>query len=663
MTTANSGAAIEIEPVVWTPTSDVIERSRLMRLMRPLGISTYDELLSRSVADPGWFWDAAVKDLGVEFYRPYEQVVDSSDGLAWTKWWRGGELNVVHSCLDRYAGTPTDAKTGLIWEGENGEVRTRTYEELRTEVDDLAGGMRRLGVEVGDRVGVFMPMIPEVAVAVLACAKVGAVLVPVFSGYGVEALAARLRDCEAKLLICADGFSRRGSIVDMKTVADGAAAESGTVTDIVMVPHAGLTPDMRVGRDHLWSDVLADGRVNPVPTERLDPEATLMIIYTSGTTGPAKGAVHTHGGFPIKGLSDMAYGFDVGDQDTVFWFTDIGWMMGAWLIYGTLITGATMVMYEGTPDTPTPDRLWELIQRHRVSVFGLSPTLVRSLMTANAQGPTAFDLSSLRVVGATGELWDSQSWHWCFDHVCGGRLPLLNYAGGTELSGGILCGNVLTPLRPKSFSAPMVGMAADVVDDAGKSVRDRVGELVVRSATPGMTRGFWRAPERYIESYWSRYPDTWVHGDWGYVDSTDGLWYLLGRSDDTIKIAGKRVGPGEVETLLNEHPDVQLSSAVGVPDSVKGEKLVCFVVRKPGSTLAPEQLIVELTDAVGSALGKPLRPSRIVLLDELPRTRNGKIVRKAIRLAYSGAAELDTAAIENPGSLDQIRASSPSVQS
>jgi acetyl-CoA synthetase len=657
MSGSSGDSAIDVEDVVWRPSAEVIESSRLTRFMRPLGIDTYEELLARSVADPDWFWDAAVKDMGVDFYRPYDKVLDTSRGLMWGRWWTGGEMNVVHSCLDRYAGTEIDNKIGLIWEGEAGEVRTRTYEQLRTEMDDLAGGMKALGIQVGDRVGVFMPMIPEVAIAVLACAKIGAVLVPVFSGYGSEALSARLSDCDAKLLICADGFARRGSIVDMKSVADDAARHTPTLENIILVPHAGLTPELHAGRDHLWADVLATGRAAPVATERLDPEATLMIIYTSGTTGPAKGAVHTHGGFPIKGLSDMVYAFDVGESDTVFWFTDIGWMMGAWLIYGTLIARATMVMYEGTPDTPTADRLWQLIENHKISVFGLSPTLVRSLMTAKSKGPWEFDLSSLRIVGATGELWDSQSWHWCFDNVCGGRVPLLNYAGGTELSGGILCGNVLTPLRPKSFSAPMVGMAADVVDEHGNSVRNRVGELVVRSATPGMTRGFWQDDERYLDSYWTRFPDTWVHGDWGFIDSSDGLWYLLGRSDDTIKIAGKRVGPGEVETLLNGHEWVLLSSAVGVADPVKGEKLVCFVVPKPGLAIPPEQLIRELTDAVGDALGKPLRPSRIVLLDELPRTRNGKIVRKAIRLAYSGTAELDMASIENPVSLSAIRRS------
>jgi acetyl-CoA synthetase len=655
VTVSSNASAINIGPVVWRPTTSLIESSRLTTLIRAQRNRSYQELHKRSVEDPAWFWDVAVKDLGVDFYQPYQQVLDTSAGPPWTKWWVGGEMNIVHSCLDRYAGTPTDRKTGLIWEGESGEVRCRTYEELRLDVNDLAAGMRALGVAVGDRVGVFMPMIPEVAVAVLACAKIGAVLVPIFSGYGSEALAARLEDCQAKLLICADGFARRGSIVDMKSVADGAMSRCSTLESVIVVSHAGLPLSLRPEREHHWADVLASGKELPIPTERLAPEAILMIIYTSGTTGPAKGAVHTHGGFPVKGVSDMVYGFDVGPTDTVFWFTDIGWMMGAWLIYGCLITGATMVMYEGTPDTPTSDRLWKLIEDHRITVFGLSPTLVRALMTAKSKGPSAFDLSTLRVVGGTGELWDDLSWNWCFDTVCRGEIPLLNYAGGTELSGGILCGNVLTPLRAKSFSGPMLGMAADVVDENGRSVRNAVGELVVRSATPGMSRGFWQDAARYLDSYWARFPDIWVHGDWGYVDDSDGLWYLLGRSDDTIKVAGKRVGPGEVENLLNTHPNVVVSAAIGVPDQVKGEKLVCFIVPNPEATIDAPGLELELADMVAASLGRPLRPARVVRVAELPRTRNAKIVRKAIRLAYAGADVLDMSAIENPLSLDEIR--------
>jgi len=639
-------------PVVWQPSAQVVADSGVMRLAARLGASSVDELRATADADPGRFWSAAADDLGVDFATPYSQALDLSDGVEFPRWWRGGAMNIVTSCLDRYVATPQDGKVALIWEAEAGEVRELTYAQLRQEVARVAAGLVALGVAPGDRVAVFLPMIPEVAVSVLAIAKVGAVLVPMFSGYGAEAVAARMGNCDAKVLICADGFSRRGSTVAMKSVADAAADLTPTLGHVVVVEHAGVPVTMR-DSDVRWAD-LADAGAG-TDTVLLDPEDPLLIIYTSGTTGSAKGTVHTHGGFPVKGLADLVYGFDGRQDDRIFWFTDIGWMMGPWLIYGSLVLGATMVMYEGSPDTPTADRLWQICERHQVSIFGLSPTLVRSLMNAGGAGPSAFDLSSLRVVGATGELWDLESWQWCFANVCGGRVPLLNYCGGTELAGGILCGNVVTPLRPLSFAGALPGMYADVVDSSGTSVVGQVGELVLRGPNPGMTRGFWKDRQRYLDTYWSRLPGIWVHGDWAIIDPQDHLWYVLGRSDDTIKVAGKRVGPGEVESLLNADPAVAMSAAVGVADPVKGERLVCFVVlREPADD--PAAVAVALGDRVAAALGKPMRPSAVEVVPDLPRTRNAKIVRKAIRLAYTGAPIADLSAIENPQVLAAITA-------
>jgi acetyl-CoA synthetase len=639
-----------IGPVVWRPTDEVAAGSGLLRLAAKLGADSVEALQSTSNLDPARFWSEAVDDLGIDFYTPYRDALDLSEGVEFPRWWRGGSMNIVHSCLDRYAGTAVDTKVALVWESEAGEVRELTYGQLRTQVDRVASGLASLGVRTGDRVGLFMPMIPEVAVAVLATAKIGAVLVPMFSGYGAEAVAARLVNCDAKVLICADGFARRGSTVAMKAVASAAADLVPTLEHVVVVDHAHVATSHHP-RDIAWEKLPA-GAASPA-TVALDPEDPLLIIYTSGTTGAAKGTVHTHGGFPVKGAADLVYGFDGRSSDRIFWFTDIGWMMGPWLIYGSLILGATMVMYEGSPDTPTADRLWQIVDRHQVSIFGLSPTLVRSLMNAPSAGPGGHDLSSLRVVGATGELWDWDSWTWCFEHVCRETIPLLNYCGGTELAGGILCGNVVTPLRPLSFAGPIPGMFADVVDATGTSVVGEVGELVLRGPNPGMTRGFWKDRERYLESYWSRFPGVWVHGDWAYVDADDHLWYVLGRSDDTIKVAGKRVGPGEVESLLNSDPAVAASAAVGVSDTLKGERLVCFVVlRQPEAGATP--VAAALADRVAAALGKPMRPSAVEVVADLPRTRNAKIVRKAIRLAYSGEPIADLSAIENPESLVAI---------
>ena len=645
---------VVIGDVLWEPSTEVIERSRLKQFMDRHGIETFSELLERADADIEWFWDAAVKDLDIAFYRDYDKVVDLSEGAPWARWWVGARMNIVQSCLDRHRDTPSRHRPAIVWEGEPGDRRTLTYAELDQQVSKLAGGLRRLGVRPGERIGIFMPMCPEVAIAVLAAAKIGAVIIPLFSGYGPEAIATRLRDGEAKVLITADGFYRRGQVVAMKETADRALVSCPTVKKVIV--HRRVVRDIpwTHGRDEVW-EVLLEEDPDRARTEELDPEDPLMIIYTSGTTGKPKGTLHVHGGFPIKAAQDMAHGFDIGSDDVVFWFTDLGWMMGPWLIFGTLVLGATMVLYEGTPDFPAPDRLWRMVEDHKVTVLGVSPTLVRSLMTHGDEPPASHDLSSLRILGGTGEPWNPEPFEWYFKKIGGGRIPIINYTGGTEISGGILCGNVITHLRPCSFAGPLPGMAADVVDADGRSVRGEVGELVIRNPWPGMTRGFWGDRDRYIETYWRRFEGLWVHGDWAYVDPEDGLWYVLGRSDDTIKVAGKRLGPAEVESVLVGHPAVAESAAIGVPDELKGEALVCFVVLRRGHE--PDKALAgELQDLVASALGKPLRPKAVHFVVDLPRTRNAKILRRVVRSVYTGKDPGDLSSLENPSSLAAIGA-------
>ena len=644
---------VVIGDVLWEPTPEVIEHSRLKRFMDLHGIEDVQQLLQRSTSDLDWFWDATVKDLGIRFHRPYNRVVDISDGVEWARWFPGAEMNIVASCLDRWLDGPSAKKPAIIWEGEPGEVRRLTYRELNSEVCRLARGMHQLGIGKGDRVGVFMPLVPETAIALLACAKLGAIFLPLFSGYGAAAIASRLNDCEAKALLCADGFYRRGQVVRMKETADQALSEAPTVKHQVMLRRAGREVPWTAGRDHDWSE-LVEGQPGDLETDPLDAEAPLLVIYTSGTTGSPKGAVHVHCGFPIKTAQDMAHGFDVQADDTIFWFTDIGWMMGPWLIFGTLILGATMVLYEGTPDTPGPDRLWRMVADHRVSILGVSPTLVRGLMAAGPEHPRRHDLSSLRVLGGTGEPWNPEPFKWYFTEIGNGRIPIINYTGGTEIAGGILCGNVLSRLRPCSFAGPLPGMAADVLDDQGRSVRGEVGELAIRQPWPGMTRGFWGSRERYLETYWSRFPGVWVHGDWAYV-ADDGLWYVLGRSDDTIKVAGKRLGPAEVESVLVGNPGVAESAAIGVPDELKGESLVCFVVLRPGWDGSAE-LAEQLKDEVAVALGKPLRPRAVNFVPDLPRTRNAKILRRVVRSVYLGQEPGDLSSLENPAALEALSA-------
>jgi acetyl-CoA synthetase len=378
-----------------------------------------------------------------------------------------------------------------------------------------------------------------------------------------------------------------------------------------------------------------------------------MLIYTSGTTGKPKGAVHTHCGFPIKAAQDMAHCFDVHAGETMYWVSDIGWMMGPWEIFGMTLLGGTFVIYDGALDFPAPDRLWSLVERHRINILGVSPTLVRSLMRHGDELVRRHDRSSLRILGSTGEPWNPDPWRWLFDVAGGSRLPIINYSGGTEVSGGLVAGNVLTPLKPAAFAGPPPGIAADVVDDRGQPVRSQVGELVVRAPWIGMTRGFWKDDRRYEETYWARFPNVWVHGDWAEIDE-DGLWYILGRSDDTIKIAGKRVGPAEVESVLVEHAAVVEAAAIGIPDELKGQALVCFCVLR--SPVPAPGLAEDLKALVASRLGKPLRPERIEFVADLPKTRNAKVMRRVIRAAYLGEPAGDLSSLENPQAVAEIGA-------
>ena len=646
--------------IAWQPTPEYRDRSRLATFINRHGLGDQDALLRRSVDDPQWFWSAVLDDLGIEFYEPYRQVLDASRGIAWSRWCVGGTLNIVHNCVDKWIGTPVERRVALRWEGEESEgeeqaggaTRTLTYGELFIDVNRAANALRELGVAKGDRVALFMPMCPELVVVFFAAIKLGAVVLPLFSGYGVDAVASRLRDAEATLLITADGFWRRGQAVAMKPVADQATAAAPSVRHMLVVSRIGIDVTWTTPRDHRW-EALIPRQSGVCDTARTGAEDPLMIIYTSGTSGRPKGTVHSHCGFPIKAAQDMAHCFDVHDTDTMYWVTDIGWMMAPWELFGMTLLGGTTVIYDGAMDHPAPDRMWSIVERHGVSVLGVSPTLVRALMRHGEAPVRRHDLSSLRILGSTGEPWNPESWRWLFETAGGKRLPIINYSGGTETSGGLVAGNVLTPMKPCSFAGPPPGIAADVVDDAGRSVRNQVGELVVRAPWIGMTRGFWKDADRYEQTYWSRFPGVWVHGDWAAIDE-DGLWYILGRSDDTIKIAGKRLGPAEVESVLVEHPAVTESAAIGVPDAAKGQALVCFCVLLPSHTES-DALAEELKVFVATRLGKPLRPKKIEFVGDLPRTRNAKVMRRVIRSAYLDDAPGDLSSLENPQALEEVR--------
>jgi acetyl-CoA synthetase len=637
----------------WRPTPEVVAQSQLRRFMSAHGIEELAELHLRAEKDPDWFWNAVLADLQIEFVKPYDRVIDTSAGLAWTRWCVGGDMNIVHNCLDKRIGTPKEHAPAIRWSREEGATGALTYGELTQRVNRAAGALRTLGFSKGDVIGVCMPMIPEIAVAFFAVIKIGAIVLPLFSGYGADAIATRLADSGARGLITADGARRRGRTVLMKPVADEAVRHVPSIHHVIVMPRVGENVPMQRGRDVWWDEVV---RAEPPesPTERTSAEDPFMLIYTSGTTGKPKGAVHTHCGFPIKAAQDLQHGFDMGAQDTMFWVTDLGWMMGPWELLGTAVLGATAVLYDGALDYPTCNRVWSLVDEHRVSILGISPTLVRMMMHADDAAPEAHDLSSLRMFGSTGEPWNPDPWLWLFERVGKRRLPIINYSGGTEISGGIISGNVLTPMKPCAFAGPLPGMVADVVDAQGRALRNAVGELVIRAPWIGMCRGFWNDPERYLRTYWSRFPNVWVHGDWALVDE-DGQWFIFGRSDDTLKIAGKRIGPAEIESVLVSHPAVVEAAAVGLPDAIKGERLMCACVLSPG-TAGTSALEQELKDRVKNAMGPALKPDAIRFVTQLPKTRNGKVMRRLIRAVSSGDDPGDVSSLDDPAILDQFRA-------
>jgi acetyl-CoA synthetase len=621
-----------------------------LRFAREQGREGREGVHAWAVEDPGAYWAAVERDLGVKWRRPYDRALDLSEGIPFARFFVGGRLNYVETALAH----PAD-RVALMYESEEGAARQLTYGELREAVGRAAGALRALGVGPGDRVGIFMPLTPECAIATLACSAVGAIFAPIFSGYGAEAVATRLNDAEAKLLITSDGFYRRGRRVAMKETADAAAARAPSLERMLVVRRTGGDVPWQEGRDVWWHDVVPGqpAELSFADTAASDP---YMLIYTSGTTGKPKGTVHNHAGLPIKASHDLAYCFDVqAGADRVFWYTDVGWVMGPWLFAASLVLGATAVLYDGAVDWPEPDRLWAVVARSRATVLGFSPTGVRAMMRQPIELVRRHDLSSLRALGSTGEPWNEDPWWWFFREVGGGRCPIVNYSGGTEVSGGMISGSTIGPCAPCAFNGPTPDMAADVVDEHGRSVRGQVGELVVRGPWVGMTQGFWRDRERYLETYWSTWPDVWRHGDWARWDE-DGFWYILGRSDDTIKLAGKRVGPAEVESASVSHPAVAESGAVGVPDELKGESLLLFTVLRPGVE-PTEALRQEIADAVVAALGPTVRPA-VRFTTELPKTRNAKVLRRAIRGAHLGLENLgDLSSLENPGALDAIRQS------
>jgi acetyl-CoA synthetase len=634
----------------WVPTPQTIASANVTTLVSRLGVDDYDALITLSINEPDRYWRTVLEYCGIVWDKPYWRFLDTEAGLPFPKWFEGGQLNWVKS-IARWADEPSSAaRVAVVAEREDGTTERVTYMELVNRIRRCAGGLSSHGVRRGDRVGLLMENGIEATITVLALAWCGAIVVPLFSGFGVDAIASRLSACGAKTLIASSGFQRRGKQIDtVRLIVQ--ALDRLPLVETVVWKHSGDLPDST--RADLDWNALLDSDELPY-AESMSPDDAFMIIYTSGTTGKPKGAVHTHGGFPLKIAHDAAIHFNVREGDVFCWPADMGWIAGSLVMASALLRGATLVCYDGAPDYPDWSRMSRLIERHRITHFGSAPTLIRGL-SANAGVATLGDTSSVRLLITAGEGIDPEHFCWFGQKFGKGNAPVINYTGGTEVSGALLSSVVVRPIAPSGFNTVSPGVWTDVVDMVGNSVTGVIGELAIRAPFVGMTRGFWQDEARYLESYWSSIPGLWVHGDLA-MRREDGTFFLLGRSDDTIKLAGKRLGPAEIEEIILELPSVAEAAAIGVDDPVKGQKLVAFVVLSPGVEVDQASLMAEVGAHVDARLGRPFRPARVHVVRQLPKTRSSKIMRRVIRSVYTGQPTGDLSALDNPASLHEIEA-------
>ncbi|WP_227376126.1 AMP-binding protein [Haladaptatus halobius] len=649
----------DVDEIVHEPDAEFVESTNVWQFMQEHDIADYDELIERTCRNVDWFWDELVDYLGVEFYEDYDTVRDDSKGPQFSDWYQGGKINIAHNVVDRHArvDSPNRNRVACIWEGEPGDVREITFHELHRESNKVANALEERGIGTGDTVGLYMPMVPEVISILYGVLKVGAIAVPIFSGFGTDATATRIEDSECSVLFTGDGFYRRGSEIVLKDTADEAIEQVGHVEHTIVYDRLGADVAWHDERDERWDEAVLP-QDDEYETKELDASDEAMLLYSSGTTGKPKGIVHTHAGQLMQCAKEIYFGFDHKDSDRFFWVSDIGWMMGPWTLIGNHAFGGTIFMYEGAPDFPDPDRFWEMVDRHGLTVFGISPTAIRALRKYGDEWLSGHDLSSLRLLGSTGEPWDSESWLWFYENVGGSEAPIINISGGTEICGCFLMPMPIQSLKPCTLGGPGLGMDVDIVDSQGQSIADthERGFLVARDSCPSMTKSLWSGDERYLNTYWSTFEDMWNHGDWAQKDE-DGFWFLHGRADDAINVAGRKVGPAEVEGALIDHVSVNQAAAVGVPDDTTGQAVVAYAILESGYEPTAD-LRAELREQVGDELGKPFRPREILFVDEFPKTQSGKIIRRAIEATYTGEELGDMSSIENPDSLEKLEKAS-----
>jgi acetyl-CoA synthetase len=636
------------EKRVFTPEEDFVKKTNVKQWMDAHGIGDLDELLEKS-QDIEWFWAEMAKEL-LEFYKPYDKVLEWD--APWAKWFVGGTYNIVHDALDKHVKTATKDKVAFIFEGEPGDVKKWTYGELHAEVNRLANAMKKMGVGKGDRVGIYMPMLVELPIAMMACAKIGAIHSVVFSGFSPQAFADRLNDCEAKVAITCDHFYRRGSKVALKAQTDDALANAQTVKHCIVYRRTGDEVPWTEGRDHWWHEI-CEAESDQCETERLDANDLLYILYTSGTTGKPKGIQHAHAGYALGTAATLKWVFDLKDEDVWWCAADIGWVTGhSYIVYAPLILGTTSIIYEGAPAFPDPERWWQIVERHGVTVLYTSPTAIRAHMRLGEEHPAKCDLSTLRLLGSVGEPINPEAWMWYYKYIGEQRCPIMDTWWQTETGHFCITPLPITPLKPGSATKPFPGLNAKVFNEEGEPVINAGGNLVMLNPWPGMLRGLYKDPERYKDVYWSRYEGIYLAGDVTRQDA-DGYFWIQGRADDVLNVSGHRIGNSEVESALVSHRKVAEAAVIGKPHELKGESICAFVVPRQGVELSDE-LRAELREHVGVEIGKIARPDELYFVHDVPKTRSGKIMRRVIRAKATGEQVGDISTLANPEAVEEI---------
>ncbi len=616
---------VENSSFVYTPKNP--ENTKIMAFAIKNGIHDLRTLYDRADNDPEWFWRAVIDDIGISFKSPFTKLKDDSKGIPYTKWFVGGKVNITYNCVEKFK---ESGAVAIKFESEDGEKRYLSFRELDLATGKLAGSLRDLGIKKGDRIGIYMPSNSDGVISLYSILRLGAVAVPVFSGYGIEAVQSRMKDAGAKFLFSQERYNRKGKKISTKSILD-------ELSDVELILANG-----KLNGSLDFNELIKNGNyVNSVATDSEDPA---IMLYTSGTTGKPKGTVHVHGGTLVNIAKEVKYYMDLGPGDTLFWISDLGWMMGPWSIIGANVNGGSIFEYDGAVDYPDSHRLWDILKNHNVTLLGLSPTLVRALRAKKISGR----LPNVRVFGSTGEPWDEESWMYLFNELGGGEVPIANISGGTDIIGCFLASTPAIPLKPKCLYRGL-GMNVSVFDENGNDVYDTVGNLVSKAHCPSMTRGIWHQDEKYIGTYWSMFANIWVQGDWAYMDR-DGYFYLYGRSDDVIKVAGKRVGPNELEDIAMTVDGVTEVAVISIPDQAKGEAICVFFTGEN-----KDSVISAISKKIEKDMGKSFLPRFVIWLPALPKTKNGKIMRRLVKRAFIGMDYQDTTNLDDLSIVEYIR--------